>query len=111
MMPIALMKRMMNKIPLKKRYFTIGEVCELAKIKHTQLRYWEKKTKLITPNRVSHNRRTYSRQDVSRVLLLSKLIIEEGKSIKDALTIIESSPDSTTQLLSVMSEINSILSE
>ena len=101
----------MTKLPPKKRYFAIGEVCALANIKHTQLRYWERKTKLISPNRISNNRRTYSRQDVSRILLLAKLIEEEGKSIKDALSIIESTPDSTSQLLSVISEINQILSE
>ncbi len=105
------MKSQMTKLPPKKRYFTIGEVCTLANIKHTQLRYWEKKTKLISPNRISNNRRTYSRQDVSRVLLLARLIEGEGKSIKDSLAIIESTPDSASHLLSVISEINTILSE
>ena len=42
-----------------KRYFTIGEVSKITKIKTHILRYWEKEFDVLEPTKRTGNRRYY----------------------------------------------------
>ena len=68
-----------------KRYFKIGEVCELAGVKQHVLRYWESEfKKLIRPQRASSKQRLYRRVDVENILKIKKLLKEDGFTIPGA---------------------------
>ena len=104
------MKTMKNSIP-KKRYYSIGEVCHYCNIKPYTLRYWEKKTNLISPVRLGSNRRYYTQQDIEKILKLSSLIIESNHSIDDAANIMENDMANAMQYHAVFNQINVILCE
>jgi DNA-binding transcriptional MerR regulator len=64
---------------LKKKYYKIGEVCNLAGIKPYMLRYWEKEIRDIRPTRSLNNQRLYSQEVVKKILHIKKLTDEGYK--------------------------------
>jgi len=67
-----------------KRYFRIGEVCEITGIKQHVLRYWESEFPALRPPRTQSRQRLYRREDVENVLKIKKLLKEQGFTIHGA---------------------------
>lgn len=67
-----------------KQYFKIGEVCEITGVKQHVLRYWETEFHHIRPQRIGSRQRLYSRPDIDHILIIKKLLKEEGFSISGA---------------------------
>lgn len=67
-----------------KLYFKIGEVCEITGIKQHVLRYWETEFKILSPQRAHSRQRLYRRVDVENILLIKRLLKEEGFTISGA---------------------------
>lgn len=85
---------------LKKKYYKIGEVCNLTGIKPYMLRYWEKEIRDIRPSRSLNNQRLYSKEVVMKILEIKKLtdegyklnVVKEkisGKIIKDEFILLQ----------------------
>jgi len=73
----------MDKID-QKVFYRIGEVSDLARIKPHVLRYWETEFSVLRPQKSSTNQRLYTQQDIEIILLLKKLLYEEGFTIAGA---------------------------
>ncbi len=67
-----------------KLYFRIGEVSELAALPAYVLRFWETEFPQFKPTKSSTGQRMYRRRDVENILLLKKLLYEEGYTIAGA---------------------------
>ena len=67
-----------------KRYFKIGEVCEITGVKQHVLRYWESEFKILNPQRARSKQRLYRRIDVENVLKIKRLLKDEGFTISGA---------------------------
>ncbi len=67
-----------------KRYFSIGEVATLCRVKPHVLRYWEQEFEQLQPVKRRGNRRYYQRQDVLLVRQLCDLLYEQGFTIAGA---------------------------
>ncbi|HHH36135.1 MAG TPA: MerR family transcriptional regulator [Gammaproteobacteria bacterium] len=67
-----------------KRYFTIGEVSELCRVKPHVLRYWEQEFPQLSPVKRAGNRRYYQRQDVMIVRQIRDLLYHQGFTIGGA---------------------------
>ena len=67
-----------------KKYFSIGEVSTICKIKPHVLRYWETEFKTIRPNKSRSNQRLYRKQDVELILHLKDLLYNQGFTIAGA---------------------------
>ncbi|MBA3015702.1 MAG: MerR family transcriptional regulator [Proteobacteria bacterium] len=67
-----------------KVYFKIGEVCRLTGVKPHTLRYWESEFTTIKPQRVGSKQRMYRRVDVENILLLKKMLHEDGMTLAGA---------------------------
>ncbi len=68
----------------EKRYFKIGEVCEITGVKQHVLRYWEAEFKVLAPARTRSKQRLYRREDVENVLRIKNLLKERGFTIQGA---------------------------
>jgi DNA-binding transcriptional MerR regulator len=68
----------------RKIYYSITEVAEMAQVKPHVLRYWETEFSLLRPKKNRAGNRTYREKDVKLVLLIRKLLYEEGFTIKGA---------------------------
>jgi DNA-binding transcriptional MerR regulator len=60
--------------------FAIGAVSRLTGIPMDTLRMWERRYQVVTPQRSPLNRRFYSRDDVTRLLLIKQLV-EQGHPV------------------------------
>ena len=67
-----------------KRYFTIGEVSELCRVKPYVLRYWEQEFTQLKPMKRRGNRRYYQHHEVLLVRRIRELLYEQGFTISGA---------------------------
>ena len=68
----------------RKIYYSITEVAQMADVKAHVLRYWETEFSMLRPRKNRAGNRTYQEKDVKLVLLIRKLLYEEGFTIKGA---------------------------
>ena len=67
-----------------KRYFRIGEVCDLTGLKPHVLRYWETEFKQLKPHKTKAKQRLYRKKDVETLLLIKNLLYEQKYTIAGA---------------------------
>ena len=67
-----------------KLYFRIGEVSELAGLPAYVLRFWETEFPQLKPTKSGTGQRMYRRRDVENLLMVKKLLYEEGYTIAGA---------------------------
>ena len=67
-----------------KLYFKIGEVKKITGVETHVLRYWESEFKIIRPQRASSKQRLYRRIDVENILIIKKLLYEDGYTVPGA---------------------------
>ncbi len=96
-----------------KRYFTIGEVSELCRVKPHVLRYWEQEFPSLKPVKRRGNRRYYQRHDVILIRQIRSLLYDQGYTIGGArqkLAGAEAKED-TTQSLQIIRQLRTELEE
>ncbi len=67
-----------------KRYFTIGEVSDLCRVKPYVLRYWEQEFTQLKPMKRRGNRRYYQHHEVLLIRRIRDLLYEQGFTISGA---------------------------
>ena len=72
-----------------KRYFRIGEVCDLTGLKPHVLRYWETEFRQVKPHKTRSNQRLYRKKDVETILLIKHLLYDQKFTIAGARTRLE----------------------
>lgn len=74
--------------------YSIKAVAHMAGITEPTLRAWEKRYSILTPKRTESGHRRYTRRDIYRVMWL-KNRLEEGMSISQASTLLQTQPESS----------------
>ncbi len=67
-----------------KSYFRIGEVARITDLEPYVLRYWETEFKDMAPPKSRSNQRMYRRKEVEKILLIKRLLYQEGFTIAGA---------------------------
>ena len=67
-----------------KRYFTIGEVSDLCRVKAHVLRYWEQEFTQLRPVKRRGNRRYYQHHEVLLIRRIRELLYAQGFTIQGA---------------------------
>ena len=78
-------------------FFTISKTAEIVGVQSHVLRFWEKKFSSINPKKSLSGRRFYSSNDIETLLMIKKLLYEDGFTIKGAVTIIDKKNHQETQ--------------
>jgi len=73
-----------QEISAGKNLYRIGEVSRLTDTKPFVLRYWETEFPTLQPVKSPKGHRLYRRQDVDTVLLIKRLLYDEGFTIAGA---------------------------
>lgn len=68
----------------EKTYYRIGEVARITKVKPYVLRFWESEFKVMSPPKSRSKQRMYRRRDIDTILMIKKLLYEQGFTIKGA---------------------------
>ncbi len=69
---------------LVKAYYSIKEAAEIARVKPHVIRYWESEFKAFKPKKTRGGRRRYSIEDLKLLLVIKKLLYEDGYKIRGA---------------------------
>jgi DNA-binding transcriptional MerR regulator len=77
------MENSLPSIPAK-RYFTIGEVGDLCRVKPHVLRYWEQEFTQLRPMKRRGNRRYYQHHEVLMIRRIRDLLYDQGFTISGA---------------------------
>ena len=80
---------MSDLIPNQNSFFTISKTSEIIGVQSHVLRFWEKKFSLLNPKKSLTGRRFYSSNDIEILLMIKKLLYEDGFTIKGAVSIID----------------------
>ena len=68
----------------EKTYYRIGEVARITKVKPYVLRFWESEFKVMSPPKSRSKQRMYRRRDIETILMIKRLLYEQGFTIKGA---------------------------
>ena len=69
-------------------FYTISKTANLVGVQTHVLRFWEKKFLFIKPRKSPTGRRYYSSSDIKYLLMIKRLLYEEGFTIKGAINFI-----------------------
>jgi len=67
---------------MEKKYFTIDEISQKTGVAAHTIRYWEKKTGIIKPIRLSSGHRRYTLNDLENINRIKDLLYIKGFSLK-----------------------------
>jgi DNA-binding transcriptional MerR regulator len=70
--------------PRAKLFYKIGEVSRLADVEPYILRYWESEFPALSPRKNQGGQRVYQQKDLELVLLIKKMLHDEGYTIAGA---------------------------
>ena len=73
----------------QKSFFTISKTAEIIGVQPHVLRFWEKKFSSINPKKNLSGRRFYSSIDVENLLMIKKLLYEDGFTVKGAVSVVD----------------------
>ncbi len=74
----------MKNRPIKKLYYSIGEVSELTNLKQHVLRYWETEFPELSPSKNRAGNRIYRPKELDMIFKIKKLLYEEHYTIQGA---------------------------
>ena len=74
----------------KKLYYKIREACEIVGVEAHVLRFWESEFPALSPPKSKTGQRTYRPKDIDLLLLIRKLLYEDGFTIAGARKKLES---------------------
>src|SRR5689334_11514297 len=87
-----------------KNLFRIGEVSRLTDTKPFVLRYWETEFPTLQPVKSPKGHRLYRRQDVDTVLLIKRLLYDQGFTIAGARRHLRDLTEGSAELSADLSE-------
>lgn len=70
--------------PIKKLYYSIGEVSAMTGLKQYVLRYWETEFKQLRPPKNKAGNRTYRQKDIDFILRIKNLLYSRKFTIEGA---------------------------
>ena len=82
-----------------KLYFTISEVVAITGLPPYTLRAWEKEFSCLRPRRVHGKNRAYRHRDIGILLLIKRLLYQEGYTVKGAKQRFKKEPDLVRQAI------------
>ena len=77
----------------KKIYYSISEVAEITDLQPYTLRAWEKEFACLRPRRTRGKNRAYRGRDIGIVLLIKRLLYEEGYTTKGVKQKLKNEPE------------------
>jgi DNA-binding transcriptional MerR regulator len=89
------MPKRLNLSPeVKKLYYSIGEVSDIAGLKPYVLRYWETEFSNLSPSKNRAGNRVYTEQDIEIILEIKRLLYQDKFTIEGARQYFNNTPSS-----------------
>lgn len=82
----------------EKLYYSIREVSDYTGVKAHVLRYWEQEFPTLKPRKNRAGNRSYRPRDIQQVVMIKKLLYEDGFKIDGARRLLKEEPEKIEQL-------------
>lgn len=82
----------------EKLYYSIREVSDYTGVKAHVLRYWEQEFPTLKPRKNRAGNRSYRPRDIQQVMMIKKLLYEDGFKIDGARRLLKEEPEKIEQL-------------
>jgi DNA-binding transcriptional MerR regulator len=87
---------------IERLYYSIGEVSKITEVEPYILRYWEKEFDQLRPVRNRGKNRVYTNRDIKIILMIKRLLWEEGYTIEGAKRVLKNyNPDEDPREISI----------
>ena len=99
---------------VSKKYYTIGEVAGLFKVKPSLLRFWEKEFIIIKPKKNKKGNRQFTQEDIEDIKIVYQLVKVKGYTLQGAKEILNKrykSIKSKKEVIESLSKLKGLLEE
>ena len=97
--------------PIKKLYYSIGDVSEITGLKQYVLRYWETEFSILKPTKNSAGNRTYKDNDIKIIKHIQNLLYTKKFTIKGAIEELKRSSNEDIRVRKIQDRDKSVLEE
>ena len=94
--------------PIKKLYYSIGEVSKMTGLKQYVLRYWETEFPILKPNKNKAGNRNYKDTDIKIIREIQTLLYEKKYTIKGAKKKIRENKEGTLKNYEIIENLKNI---
>ena len=88
----------------RKRFYRMGEVCELTGLESHVLRYWETEIPPLSPTKSRGGQRLYRPEDIEMIMRIKDLVHDRGLTIAGARRHVAAAPRSR-ELIDTLDEV------
>ena len=94
--------------PIKKLYYSIGEVATMFDVNNSLIRFWEKEFDIIKPKKNKKGNRMFTKQDVDNFHIIFHLVKERGFTLEGAKQKLKGNKEDTINNVEVIKSLINI---
>lgn len=94
--------------PIKKIYYSIGEVAEMFDVNKSLIRFWEKEFTIIKPKKNRKGNRYFTDKDIENFKIIFHLVKERGFTLQGAKKKLRENKDDTIKNVELVNQLKDI---
>jgi len=98
----------LGKKPIKKIYYSIGEVAEMFDVNKSLIRFWEKEFTIIKPKKNRKGNRYFTDKDIENFKIIFHLVKERGFTLQGAKKKLRENKDDTIKNVELVNQLKDI---
>ena len=96
--------------PIKKIYYSIGEVATIFDVNKSLIRFWEKEFSIIKPKKNKKGNRYFTEKDIENFKIIFHLVKERGYTLKGAKEKLKGNKEEMIENHEIIKKLNHIKS-
>lgn len=98
----------LKKKPIKKLYYSIGEVATMFDVNNSLIRFWEKEFSIIKPKKNKKGNRYFTDKDIDNFKIIFHLVKERGYTLDGAKKKLRENKDDTIKNVEIVNQLKDI---
>jgi DNA-binding transcriptional MerR regulator len=94
--------------PIKKLYYSIGEVATMFDVNNSLIRFWEKEFSIIKPKKNKKGNRYFTDKDIDNFKIIFHLVKERGYTLDGAKKKLRENKEDTIQNVEIVNRLKDI---
>lgn len=98
----------MKQNPIKKLYYSIGEVAKMFDVNNSLIRFWEKEFHIIKPKKNKKGNRYFTEKDIENFKIIFHLVKERGYTLDGAKKKLRENKNDTIKNVEIVNQLKDI---
>jgi len=94
--------------PIKKIYYSIGEVATMFDVNNSLIRFWEKEFSIIKPKKNKKGNRYFTEKDIDNFKIIFHLVKERGYTLDGAKKKLRENKEDTIKNVEIVNQLKDI---